>query len=573
MAIAANESRWTAESEGIELLDLTVGQLLDRQAEQFAEREAVVYRYPEIGIDIRWTFAGLRDECDRLAKGLIALGIERDRKVAVLAPNIPEWILLEMALARIGAIMVTVNPGYRKDELAYVLEQSEADTLFIVDTYRDNAFVAILNELMPALDAGGPAAMPANAKRFPSLRHLVLLGGTSAPGFMTFAKVVAGGSATTDAALRERARSVHPEDVAQIEYTSGTTRFPKGAMLTHHAIVNNAWLVAQRVQLTAADRYVTPMPLFHAAGCILCVLGNLVAGSTLIMGISFQAAKMLELIQAESGTIFMGTPPMFIAMLEDPRFQSGELVPTTLSMVITGGTPIPVPLMEEIKAKWGADPMIGMGMTECSPMITFTLPVDSFEMKSATVGRPLAHTEVKIIDPATGHTTAIGEQGELLIRGYCLMRGYYRLPEKTTEAIDVEGWLHSGDLATLDRDGTMRIVGRVKDMIIRGGENIYPAEVEGILLRHAAIAEAQVVGVRDRIMGEEVVAFIRLRDGANVSAEDIRAWSRTNMSRFKVPKHVRFVDAFPTTASGKVRKVELRDAIARELDVDMTRPT
>ncbi len=564
MAIATNESRWTAESEGIELLDLTVGQLLDRQAARFAEREAVVYRYPEIGIDIRWTFAGLRDESDRLAKGLIALGVEGDRKVAVLAPNIPEWILLEMAIARIGAIMVTVNPAYRKDELAYVLEQSEADTLFIVDTYRDNSFVAILNELIPGLDTGGIGPLAAGERRFPSLRHVVLLGGAGAPGFLTYAEVVAGGVAISGAVLHERAHAVHPYDVAQIEYTSGTTGYPKGAMLTHHAIVNNAWLVSERIQLTGADRYVTPMPLFHAAGCILCVLGNLIAGSTLVMGITFQAAKMLELIQAESGTIFMGTPPMFIAMLEEPRFRSGELVPTTLSMVITGGTPIPVPLMQEIKAKWGADPMIGMGMTECSPMITFTLPDDSFEMKSTTVGRPLAHTEVKIIDSA-GHTTPIGEQGELLIRGYCLMHGYYRMPEKTAEAIDVEGWLHSGDLATLDRDGTMRIVGRVKDMIIRGGENIYPAEVEGILLRHSAIAEVQVVGVPDRTMGEEVVAFVRLRDGSGVSAEDIRTWSRANMSRFKVPKHVRFVDAFPTTASGKVRKVELREAIAREL--------
>ena len=350
MAIAPNESRWIAESAGLALLDLTVGQLLDRQAERFPEREAIVYRYPEIGIDIRWTFAALRDETNRLAKGLMALGIERDRKVAVLAPNLPEWILLEMALARIGVIMVTVNPGYRKNELAYVLEQSEADTLFVVDTYRDNAFIAILHELIPGLDQGGVASLPVSARPFPSLRHLVLMNGAKAPGFLSFSEVVAGGATITDAALRERAATVRPSDVAQIEYTSGTTGFPKGAMLTHHAIVNNAWLVAERIRLSAADRYVTPMPLFHAAGCILCVLGNLAAGSTLIMGISFQPTKMLELIQAEQGTVFMGSPPMFIGMLEDPRFLSGELVPTRLRMVITGGTPIPVPLMQESKA-------------------------------------------------------------------------------------------------------------------------------------------------------------------------------------------------------------------------------
>jgi fatty-acyl-CoA synthase len=344
--------------------------------------------------------------------------------------------------------------------------------------------------------------------------------------------------------------------VFQIQYTSGTTGQPKGAMITHHAAVNNGRLFARRAGLQVCDRLVSAMPLFHTAGNVMELMGVVTHGACLVKAVAFDAQAMLALMAQERATVLSAVPTMVIAMLKQ-HAEEGAPAGRRLRLVISGGTPIPVPVMEQVRDTFGAQPMIGFGMTEASPMVTGTLAGDTFDLKSATVGIPLPWTEVKVID-AEGRPTPLGTPGELLIRGYLVMRGYYRMPEKTAETIDAEGWLHSGDLATLDAQGYVRIVGRIKDMVIRGGENVYPAEVEGFLMRHPAIAQAQVVGVPDDFMGEETVAFIQLREGASLCEDRLREHCRREIARHKVPKYFRFVSSYPLTPSGKVKKFELR---------------
>jgi len=575
MPIHRTLSFWEAETEGVELLDMTVGELVDRQADELGERDAVVYRYPEIGLDLRLGFRQLRDRVDEVARGLMAIGVAAGDKVAVLATNLPEWLLLELAVPKIGAVLVTVNTNVRKGELEYLLQQAEVHTVFLIDEYRGNPYAQALGELVPELAGtreGDPAGIQGgdpgtsfgavSSAAFPAFRHAVLIDGTPRPGMLSFAQLLAAGLSVPPAALRARQAAVQPGDVSQIQFTSGTTGAPKGAMITHRGTINNARLFGIRAGFRAGDRMVTAMPFFHTAGNVLDVLGLLVHGGTLVKAIHFEPLKLLELVEQERATILHGVPTMVIAMLQHPRV--AEFDSSSLRMFISGGTPIPVPVLEQVKAQFGADPVIGFGMTEAGPMVTGTRPEDSFELKSATVGVPLPHISVKIVD-SNGATVALGERGELLIRTFSVMRGYYKMPDKTAEAVDADGWLHSGDLATLDAGGYVRIVGRIKDMIIRGGENVYPAEVESFLMRHPAIRQAQVVGVPDPYMGEEAAAFIQVREGVTVTEDELREHCRANMSRHKLPKYFQFVTEFPITPSGKVKKFELRERIVAEL--------
>ena len=564
MAARKDASVWDAETEGFELLDLTVGSLLDRQAEAFGEQDAVVYRYPEDGLDLRLSFRGLRQRVDEVARGLMALGVQAGDKVAVLATNLPQWLLLELAVPRIGAVLVTVNTNARRSELDYLLRQAEVHTLVLMHAHRGNAYVETLASLVPELATREPGALaPIASDAFPALRHAVLIEDAPAPqGLLAFADLVRAGADVPEAALRERQAAVRPDDVSQIQFTSGTTGSPKGAMITHRGSLNNARLFGYRAGFRSGDRMVTAMPFFHTAGNVLDVLGLLAHGGTLVKAIQFDPLKLLELVQQERATILHGVPTMLIAMLQHPR--AGEFDTRSLRLVISGGTPIPVPVLEQVKAQFGADPVIGFGMTEASPMVTGTPASDSFELKSATVGKPLPHVEVKIVD-GDGRPVPHGQPGELLVRGFGVMKGYYRMPDKTAEAIDGEGWLHSGDLATMDGAGYIRIVGRIKDMIIRGGENVYPAEVESFLMRHPAIRQAQVVGIPDPYMGEEAAAFIQRREGQALDAAAVEAYCRANMSRHKLPKYIRFVSEYPLTPSGKVKKFELRDQLLAEL--------
>lgn len=557
MAIRGDASLWEAESEGTELLDLTLGDLLDQQAGIYGEQEAVVYRYPEDGLELRLGFRALRDRVDEVARGLLALGVQAGDKVAVLATNVPQWLLLELAVPKIGAVLVTVNTNARLSELDYLLRQAEVRTLVLMAEHRGNRYCDALVSLVPELAARAPGDVgPLACAAFPSLRHAVLIGADAAcPGLMPFDAMVAQGARIPADVLQMRQAAVRPDDVSQIQFTSGTTGAPKGAMITHRSTLNNARLFGLRAGFRPGDRMVTAMPFFHTAGNVVDVLGLLAHGGTLVKAIQFDPVKLLHLVAQERATILHGVPTMLIAMLQHPQAAATDT--STLRLVLSGGTPIPVPVLEQVKRQFGADPVIGFGMTEASPMVTGTLASDSFALKSSTVGKPLAHVSVKIVD-ADNHPVALGQVGELLIRGFGVMKGYYRMPEKTAEAIDADGWLHSGDLATMDGQGYIRIVGRIKDMIIRGGENVYPAEVEGFLMRHPAIRQAQVVGIPDKSMGEESAAFIQVREGHALDAAEVEAYCRANMSRHKLPKYIRFVEEYPLTPSGKVRKFDLR---------------
>jgi fatty-acyl-CoA synthase len=568
MGIKGGKAIWDSETEGIDLLDTTVGDLLDRQAQALPDHEALVYRYPEIGLNLRLTYRQYQAAADRLAKGLIAIDIGKGEHVAVWATNVPEWPLLEMALAKVGAVMVTVNTNYRAAELKYVLRQGDVTTLFLVPGYRDNSFIEAVQSVAPQLrDITDPAVERLQCSHLPCLRRVVLIGEAPLPGMLCYRDVMTMGERVPDDALRQRQAGVSPHDVAMIQFTSGTTGFPKGVMLTHHASVNNVLLLSRRWNWPADDRLITAMPFFHAAGSLLFVLGALTAGVTLVPLITFDPAKHLELIAEERATFTLAVPTMLIAMLNHPRLSAGGLDLSSLRQVASGGAPVPVALMEQIKEQLGADVAIAFGQTESSGIITTGAARDPFELKSATVGTPLPHVEVTIVD-AAGEPVALGEAGEMLIRGYQVMKGYYRMPERTAEAIDAEGWLHTGDLATMNRDGYVNVVGRLRDMVIRGGENLYPAEIEDYLMRHPKITEAQVVGVPDPFMGEELCAVVRLKAGCALDVDEIRQYCRAGISHQKVPRYVRFMREFPMTASGKVRKFELKEQMIRELGLE-----
>ena len=569
MGIKGDRAVWQAESRGIELVHQTIGELLDQRAAERPDKEALVYSYREIGLDLRMSFRECRDEVNRLARGLLALGIERGEHVAVWATNVPEWVFLEIALAKIGAVLVTVNTNYRADELEYVLQQGDITTLFMIAAYRDHSYIETINRIVPELSRlDDPARERLHSARLPLLKRVVLIGEQAPPGVLPYSQVLALADSVSDAALDERRASVTPDDVAQMLYTSGTTGFPKAVMLTHRSIINNANISCRLAGQSADVRYVTPMPFFHAAGCICGIAYWLTSGCTLIPLISFDPIKQLALLSEQQATLTGGVPTMLIAMLNHPRFMAGEFDLSSLRFVMTGATPVPVVLMEQVKKQMGADCIIVFGQTESSAVITQTVNTDSFELKSATVGLPVPHVEVKIVHPETGEPVGFNESGELLARGFLVMRGYYKMPERTAETIDADGWLHTGDLATMNPQGYVNIVGRVKDMIIRGGENVYPAEIEAFLMRHPKIAEAQIVGVPDLRMGEESAAFIRLKTGERASEEEVSEYCRANISRYKVPKYVRFVDQYPLTASGKVKKFELRALLIKELSLE-----
>jgi fatty-acyl-CoA synthase len=567
MGIHPDKALWEAETEGFDLLDLTIGDLLDQQADAFPDTEALVYRYPEIGLNLRLTHRQYQAEANRLAKGLLALGIAPGEHLAVWATNLPEWALLQMAAAKIGAVLVTVNTNYRAAELEYVLRQGDVVTLVMIGEYRDNNFIEAIYSIAPELrQVSDPAVEELSGARLPMLKRVVYIGEEMPSGLLPYGQMLALGESIADEVLQSRQAKVKPQDVAQMQFTSGTTGFPKGVRLTHHGMVNNARLSCAAVGAQAGDRFLSPMPFFHVAGSLLSLLGPLAHGATLIPLISFDPAKQLQLIAEEGVAYSMGVPTMLIAMLNHPRFAEYDL--SSLRQVGCGGSPVPVSLMEQVKAQIGADVWIIYGMTETHCTITISRAEDAFALKATNVGRPLAHASVRIARPLSGETLAFGEQGELCAKGFLTMKDYYNLPEKTDETIDAEGWLHSGDLATMNAQGYVNIVGRVKDMVIRGGENIFPAEIEAFLMRHPKVAEAQIVGVPDAYMGEELVALLRLKAGDEADEAEMREYCRASISRQKIPKYFRFVNAFPLTASGKVKKYELKEQLIKELGLE-----
>ena len=540
--------------------------MLDRQVERFAGRDALVHA--ETGA--RYTYTEFRDEVERVARGLMALGIQRGHHVGIWATNYSEWVLTQFATAKIGAVMVNVNPAYRTHELAYVLEQSEANALLLIGRFRNSDYVAMLNEVVPELKDSNPGEL--RNSRFPYLRDVIHIppygdgGDESTPaGMWNWEEVAAKHSEVSPAQLSARQAECRPEDPVNIQYTSGTTGNPKGAMLTHHNLVANAVYVGDCIELTEDDRLCIPVPFYHCFGCVMGNLGCITHGSAIIVPSEhFDPLKTLQALERERCTALYGVPTMFIAQLGHPEFDSFDV--KSLRTGIMAGSPCPIEVMRQVIDRMGADQMtIAYGQTEASPVITQTLTTDSIERRVSTVGKVLPGVEARVVDPETGREVAPGEQGELHTRSSMVMRGYYNMPEATAAAIDEEGWLHTGDLATVDEDGYYKITGRLKDMIIRGGENVYPREIEEFLYTHPKISDVQVIGVPDERFVEEVMAWVMLKPGETADAEEIREFCRGRIAHYKIPRYVRITEEFPMTVTGKIQKFRMREIAVEEL--------
>ncbi len=539
--------------------ECTIGQVLDETVRRFADRDAVVF--PRLGL--RWSWREFHDQVNATARGLMALGIGKQDHVAIWATNVPEWIVLQFATAKIGTVLVTINPAYRPFELQYVLKQSNAMALFLVDRFKSSDYFTMLAEICPTL--AQTRAGESRSPEFPQLRHVVTM--TTAPlaGAMSWNDLSRLGEQTPAKELANRTAQLAPHEPINIQYTSGTTGFPKAAMLSHRNLLLNAFYVGECQRLTEADRICIPVPFYHCFGCVLGTLCCAVYGAAMITPAEyFQPTATLDAIEQARATSIYGVPTMFIAELEDPTFVGRDL--RSLRTGIMAGAPCPIEIMRKVIDQMGAREMtIAYGQTEASPVVTQTRTEDPVELRVETVGKPLPGVEVKVIDPATGAALPDGQQGELCSRGHVVMIGYYGNPEATAAAIDADGWLHSGDLAVRLANGYYKITGRIKDMVIRGGENIYPREIEEFLFTHPAIEQASVVGVPDPKYGEELCAWIKLKPGASLTAEEVRAFCRTRLAHFKVPRYVRFVESFPQTVTGKIQKFKIREQVMAEL--------
>ena len=517
------------------LLGETIGGNLERTVGRVADREALV----DIPSGRRWTYAELDHDVDRVARGLLALGVAKGDRVGIWAPNCPEWVLVQYATAKIGAILVNVNPAYRTHELSFVLAQSGVGVLVSAESFKTSDYVAMVGEVRDDC---------------PALREVVVIGTPS------WNAMLAGGDAVAEDDLRARSASLSFDDPINIQYTSGTTGFPKGATLSHHNILNNGYFVAETCGFTEHDKVVLPVPFYHCFGMVMGNLGATSHGSTIVIpSAGFDAAAALTAVQETGATVLYGVPTMFIAELALPDFASYDL--TSLRTGIMAGSPCPVEVMKRVVAEMHmAEVTIAYGMTETSPVSTQTRRDDDLERRVSTVGSVHPHVEVKVIGPQSGLTVPPGTPGELCTRGYSVMLGYWEEPEKTAEVLDAAGWMHTGDLATMDADGYLNIVGRIKDLVIRGGENVYPREVEEFLHTHPDIDDVQVIGVPDRKYGEELCAWVRMREGAEpLTAEAVQAFCKGKLAHFKVPRYVQVVDEFPMTVTGKIRKVEMRE--------------
>ncbi|HEU5140988.1 MAG TPA: AMP-binding protein [Bacillales bacterium] len=529
------------------LLEQTIGELLRKKAESVGDHEAIVYQDQ----GIRYTYKEFYELSGKVAKGLIGLGIEKGEHIAAWATNVPEWLLLQFGSARAGAVLVTVNTSYQERELEYLLQQSDCTTLFLIEGFKGSSYVDIARNIVNE-----------RKEKIPYLRNLVYLGEKSeTPEEMkSWSDLLDLAENVSDAELQQRESSLHYNDVINMQYTSGTTGFPKGVMLTHYNIANNGFQIAQAMNLTHEDRLCIPVPFFHCFGCVLGTLAAASVGATMVPVVEFTPEKVLQTVEAERCTALHGVPTMFIAELNLDNFESFDL--STLRTGIMAGSPCPIEVMKKVINLMGMDEItIAYGQTESSPVITQTRTDDPIERRVNTVGKVMPHVEVKIIDPASEEQVLSNTPGELCTRGYHVMKGYYKMEEATSGAIDEEGWLHTGDLATIDEEGYVQITGRLKDMIIRGGENIYPREIEEFLYTHPDVLDVQVIGAHDERYGEQVAAYIRKRPEAKISEEDLREYCKGKIAKYKIPKYLFFVEGYPMTASGKVQKYKLREEV------------
>ena len=536
----------------MELLNYTLGGMLEKWARETPDTDFMVY--PDRGL--RFSYAEFNERANDLAKGLIEVGVKKGDKVGIWANNVPDWLTFMFATAKLGAVLVTINTNYKLAELEFLVKNADIHTLCIIDGYRDSDYVNMVFDLVPELKTCERGTL--NSERFPELRNVVFIGPQKHRGMYNTAELLILGSHTDDSVLEKMEAEVDCQDVVNMQYTSGTTGFPKGVMLTHHNILNNGFQVGENMRYTNKDRLLLCVPLFHCFGCVLAVCAIVSHGASMVLTEDFDPLRVLAGIQKEKCTAVYGVPTMFIAELNHPMFDMFDL--STLRTGIMAGSLCPVETMKEVMDKMNCrDIIIVYGLTETSPGMTTTRVFDSPEVRATTVGVALPGVEVKVMNPETGEECAPEEQGEICCRGYNVMKGYYNNPEATAKAIDADGWLHSGDLAVKTEDGFYRITGRIKDMIIRGGENVYPREIENFIYRMPEVEMVEVVGIPDEKYGEIVGAFVKLKAGKHLCEAQVQEFCRGQIARYKIPKHVFFVDGFPTTASGKIQKYKLRE--------------
>ena len=535
-----------------ELIDYTVGGILEKYVAEDPDHEFMIY--PDRGL--RFTYKEFDERVNIFAKGLLSIGVTKGSKVGVWAKNVPDWMTFMFATAKIGAVLVTVNTNYKNAELEYIMKNADIHTMCMVNGYRDSDYVQILYDLVPELKTTQRGKL--RSEKFPELRNVVYIGQEKLRGMYNTSELMKLGTLVGDDEL-ERAKSrVDCHDEINMQYTSGTTGFPKGVMLTSHNILNNGLTIGDRMHFTAADRLLICVPLFHCFGCVLGVCSVITHGSTMVMVEDFDPLKVLASVHRERCTALQGVPTMFIAELHHPMFDMFDL--SSLRTGIMAGAPCPIETMKQVMDKMYCKEIISVyGLTETSPGMTASATTDSMEIRATTVGRAFPNVEVKVLDPQTNEECPPGTPGEMCCKGYNIMKGYYKNPEATAAIIDENGFLHSGDLGVMDENGYFRITGRIKEMIIRGGENIYPREIENFLYKMPQIEAIEVAGIPSPKYGEQVGAFIKIKEGCTLTEEEVKLYCRGQIARYKIPKYIFFVEGYPMTASGKIQKYRLKD--------------
>nr|WP_093537597.1 AMP-binding protein [Psychrobacillus psychrotolerans] len=534
------------------LNEKTVGEIVKEAARKFPDIEA--YVYPEHGI--RKTYKEFDKETDELAKAFIGMGIQKGEHVAIWSDNKREWLLSQFATGKMGAVLVTVNTNYQEKELEYLLQQSDATTLILCESFKGTSYLDIVLAICPEIIHSEKGNIL--SEKFPHFKRVIVMTDNEYKGMYSWAELLSHADKVSDDTLENALKSLHNEEVINIQYTSGTTGFPKGVMLSHKNVVNNGQLVGDYIYLTEEDRLCIPVPFFHCFGCVMGTIASVTHGTTMVIIEQFNPGKVLQIVQDEKCTALHGVPTMFIAELNHPDFKQFKL--STLRTGIMAGSICPIEVMKKVITDMGASEItIAYGQTESSPVITQTKTDDPIEKRVSSVGKPHPAVEVKIIDPLTGEDTPTGVPGELCTRGYLVMKGYYKNEQATRSAIDPNGWLHTGDIAVVDEEGYIDITGRIKDMVIRGGENIYPKEVEEFLYQHPKVQDVQVVGVPDPKYGEELMAWVILKSGEHITSDELKEYCKGKISYHKIPKYIEFIESYPMTASGKIQKFLLRE--------------
>ena len=545
------------------LLGLTIGEMFDQIVAEYPKQEALVVRHQ----NLRYTYRDLQSQVDRCARGLMATGLKKGDRIGIWSPNNAEWVITQFATSKMGAILVNINPAYRLHELEYALNQSGCTAIVIAPEFKTSNYTQMMIDLLPELNDCVPGQL--QAEKLPNLKTVIRLSDEPQVGMWTWNELLDLADQVSADELAVCQSQLEFDDPINIQYTSGTTGYPKGATLSHHNILNNGYFVGEIMKFTPKDRLVIPVPLYHCFGMVLGNLACLTHGATMLFpGPGFEPEAVLAMIEEEKATAVHGVPTMFIAELSHPDFNKYDL--TSLRTGLMAGSPCPVEVMKQVNTLMHMNEVeIAYGMTETSPVSFQTRADAPLDKRVSTVGQIHPHVEVKIINPETGQVVPVGEMGELCTRGYSVMLGYWNDEEKTRDSIDATGWMHTGDLAVMDDEGYVNIVGRIKDMVIRGGENVYPREIEEFLYGHPKISDVQVIGVPDPKYGEEIMAWVKLKEGETATGEDLREFCRDKIAHFKIPRYFKFVDSFPMTVTGKIQKFVMREQSIKELALEL----